>query len=45
MTPEIRALAWYAPDAPLPPLSPGHAPAIADAFRARVDACFQAVYD
>lgn len=45
VTPEIRALAWFAPDAALPPLSPGHQPAIADAFRARRDPDFAAVYD
>jgi ADP-ribose pyrophosphatase YjhB (NUDIX family) len=45
VTPEIRALAWFAPGEPLPPLSPGHAPAVADAFRARGDAGFRAVYD
>lgn len=45
VTPEIRAFAWYAPDTPLPPLSPGHAPAIADAFRVRHDPNAPAVFD
>jgi ADP-ribose pyrophosphatase YjhB (NUDIX family) len=45
VTSEIRACDWFAPDAPLPPLSPGHHWAIADAFRARVDPAFQTVYD
>jgi ADP-ribose pyrophosphatase YjhB (NUDIX family) len=45
ITPEIRALAWYSPSSPLPPLSPGHEPAIADAFRAWADPHAPAVFD
>jgi hypothetical protein len=45
VTPEIRAFAWFAAEAPLPPLSPGHQPAIADAFRAWSDPCWQAIFD
>ena len=45
VTPEIRALAWFAPSAPLPSLSPGHEPAVRDAFRLWADPGAPAVFD
>ncbi|HWE62557.1 MAG TPA: NUDIX hydrolase N-terminal domain-containing protein [Chloroflexota bacterium] len=45
VTHEIRALEWFAPAAPLPPLSPGHQPAIADAFGAWADPGCPVVFD
>lgn len=45
ITAEIRDAAWFAQDDALPPLSPGHEPAIRDAFRAHLDPCFPAAFD
>ena len=44
VTPEIRALGWYAPEA-LPPLSPGHRHPVRDAFDRWAEPDLPAVFD
>ena len=45
VTAETLAFGWFAPDAMLPPLSPGHQPAIADAFDAWADRRSPVIFD